>query len=103
MENEINNEINSEEARMRYLAEIIKAVSHPARLCIVKKLYLNGSCNVSYFTSCMSTSQSGVSQHLSKLRNMGLVTVERKGTEVYYSLVDEDLIKIVKALFEEDK
>lgn len=94
---------NEEEKKMIDLASLLKAVSHPARLCIVKKLYFEGKSNVSYFTSCMNISQSGVSQHLAKLRDLGIVEADRHGTEIYYSLVDEDVIKLVKNFFVEDE
>lgn len=92
-ENQINN------SRIIYLAERLKAISHPVRLCIVKRLWMEGPCNVGYFTDCMEISQSGISQHLSKLRIMGIVETEKRGAEVYYSLVDKDIIKIIQSIF----
>ena len=103
MENIKMNNLNDDELYVVNLAERLKAVSHPARLCIVKKLYLNGECNVSYFTGWMDVSQSGISQHLSKLQDLGIVTVRKQGTESYYSLVDENIIKLVKTFFTEGK
>lgn len=91
--------LNEEEKKIVDLAGLLKVVSHPARLCIVKKLYVEGESNVSYFTECMSISQSGVSQHLAKLRDLGIVEARRQGTEIYYELVDEDVKKLVKYFF----
>ncbi len=85
--------------RVMHLANLLKAVSHPVRLCIVKRLLKYGSCNVGYFTDCMEISQSGVSQHLSKLRDLGIVEANKQGAEVYYSLIDEDIKKMIEALF----
>lgn len=85
------------------LAGLLKVISHPARLCIVKKLYFEGSCNVSYFTGCMDVSQSGVSQHLGKLKDLGIVEVRRQGTESYYSLVNRDVKKIIETFFVEEE
>lgn len=88
-----------ENERIIHLAGLLKAIAHPARLCIVRKLYRNGRCNVGYFTSCMSISQSNVSQHLAKMRDLGIVHVERQGTEAYYTLVDENVKQIIQVLF----
>ncbi len=96
-------EYSRDELRLISLSSLLKAVSHPARLCIVKKLYMEGSCNVGYFSNCMGISQSGVSQHLGKLRDLGIVEVKKQGAEAYYSLVDEDMIRIVKVLFPKDE
>ncbi len=94
-------EYSKEDMRVIALSNLLKAVAHPARLCIVKKLYNEGSCNVGYFSNCMGISQSGVSQHLGKLRDLGIVEVKKQGVESYYSLVNEDMIKIIKVLFAE--
>ena len=51
-------------------ADLIKSISNPVRLCIVKKLTENETCNVRYLTNCMDISQSGISQHLGKLRDL---------------------------------
>lgn len=92
-----------EDERVIYLAGLLKAIAHPARLCIVRKLYRNGRCNVGYFTSCMSISQSNVSQHLAKMRDLGIVQVERQGTEAYYTLIDGDVKQIIRVLFGEEE
>lgn len=92
---------NEEEKKVLALSNLLKAVSHPARLCIVKKLYQNGGCNVGYFINCMDISQSGISQHLAKLRDLGIVEASRQGTESYYSLVNEDIKALIKTYFGE--
>ena len=80
-------------------AEILKAIAHPVRLCIVKGL-LNKQCNVSHMQECLELPQSTVSQHLSILRAKGIIKGERNGLEITYSVVNEDVKKIINALFE---
>ncbi len=80
-------------------AEILKAIAHPLRLCIVKGLIEKGENNVSYMQNCLETPQSTISQHLAKLKAAGIIDGERKGTEVYYKVVNEDVKKIVRDLF----
>lgn len=79
-------------------AEKLKAIAHPDRLCIVKGLY-ESSCNVSTIQKCMKLPQSTVSQHLAKLKAAGIISGKRKGLEICYSVVDEDIISIIKLLF----
>jgi len=50
-------------------AEILKALSHPIRLCIAKGLIEEGNVNVTHMENCLGVSQSSVSQHLSKLKS----------------------------------
>ncbi len=92
-------ELSPENVRVMELANVLKAISHPARLCIVKNLYLQGICNVGYFTNCMGISQPNVSQHLSKLKDLGIVEVKKQGLESYYSLVNEDVKNLVALYF----
>ena len=79
------------------LAEKLKALAHPQRLCIVKGL-LDSSCNVSKIQECLSLPQSTVSQHLAKLKSAGIIEGSRNGLEICYSVVDEETIKIIRAL-----
>jgi len=41
-----------------------------------------------------------VSQQLARLRLEGLVTFRREGKQVYYSIADDDVRKIIKVLFD---
>nr|WP_314277531.1 metalloregulator ArsR/SmtB family transcription factor [uncultured Peptostreptococcus sp.] len=83
----------SSESLVTY-AEVLKAIAHPARLCIVKTLVNKGPSNVSNMYVCLELAQSTVSQHLSKLRSAGIIRGERNGTEIVYS-VDNDFAEII--------
>ena len=83
--------------RLEGLAELLKAISHPVRLCIVRGL-LENSCNVSRMQECMSLPQSTVSKHVGILRDKGIIKGYRNGPEMIYKLVNEDVKRIVEAL-----
>jgi len=78
-------------------ADKIRAIAHPQRLCIVKGL-IEGGCNVTKIQECLGLPQSTVSQHLSKLKAAGIIAGERRGLEICYRVVDEDIISIVRIL-----
>ncbi|NTW72686.1 MAG: winged helix-turn-helix transcriptional regulator [Eubacteriaceae bacterium] len=80
-------------------AEILKAIGHPVRLCIVKNLLNSGDHNVSEMQECLCIPQSTVSQHVSKLKAAGIIEGKRKKNEILYAVVDEDVRKILKSLF----
>ncbi|NMA18933.1 MAG: helix-turn-helix transcriptional regulator [Clostridiaceae bacterium] len=82
-------------------AGLLKALAHPVRLCLVHKLSQKDHLTVSYFVSCMGASQSNISQHLGKLKDLGIVTFEKEGNFVKYILSNEKVRKIVKTIFEE--
>ncbi len=92
----INMDMNS--TRYNEDAEMLKALAHPVRLCIVNGLLGKGNCNVSFMQNCLGMPQSTVSQHLQKLRVAGIVKGERTGTEITYSVCNPKVEKILEIL-----
>lgn len=80
-------------------AELLKAMAHPVRLCILRGLLEQGECNVTKIQNCLDMPQSTVSQHLGKLRDLGIIKGTRRGVEIYYQVVHKDVQKILRALF----
>lgn len=95
----MDNDLN----KYQVIAERLKIMAHPIRLCILKNLLANGGCNVSNMQNCLMAPQSTVSQHLQKLRSAGLVKAQRKGLLVEYAIADPSLQQIIEVLFDEDK
>jgi DNA-binding transcriptional ArsR family regulator len=79
-------------------SELLKALAHPTRLCIVKGLMEKAS-NVSNIQECLDLPQSTVSQHLFKLKAAGIIKGKRKGLEISYQVINDDIRKIIKVLF----
>lgn len=86
--------------RLTEMSELLKSIAHPVRLCIVRGLIKQGECNVNKMHECLKLPQSTVSQHLSKLRNLGIIKGHRHGVEIFYQVVNEDVKRIVQVLFE---
>ncbi|WKY43117.1 metalloregulator ArsR/SmtB family transcription factor [Eubacteriaceae bacterium ES2] len=82
-------------------AELLKALAHPVRLCIVKGLISKGYCNVSYMEDCLGVSQPTISQHLGKLKSAGIVKGVRNGNEINYEMVNEKVKDLIKILYSE--
>ncbi len=72
-------------SRYKAKAKIIKALSHPTRLFIVDELSRSQRC-VCELTEMVGDDMSTVSKHLSVLKNAGIVSDEKRGTQVFYSL-----------------
>jgi DNA-binding transcriptional ArsR family regulator len=69
---------------------ILKALNHPARLAIVRKLYNEGPLSVKEIRKDLMLSQPSVSQHLQILREMQILNCEQKFPTVTYWL-NQDL------------
>ncbi len=81
-------------------SEILKAIAHPVRLCIVRGL-INNQCNVTKMQECLNLPQSTVSQHLAKLKAAGIIEGERSGLEICYRVVNKQVQDIIELLFKE--
>jgi len=68
-------------------ARLLKVLSHPHRLCIVRGLKTH-RCNVSKIQENLGLSQSVISQHLAKLRDCGIIKGVRNGKEICYEVID---------------
>ena len=82
-------------------SEMLKAIAHPMRLCILNCLMGEEECNVTSLANKMHTPQSTISQHLSKLKSFGLIEGERNGVEIQYRVVSEEVKEIVNLLLKD--
>ena len=73
------------------LALTCKALSHPARLEILRTLALRGSCICGEIVDVMPLSQATVSQHLKILKNAGLISGEIDGQRSCYCINTETI------------
>lgn len=81
------------------VAGFFKALADPRRLQIVSELAGSGDCRtVGSVASCCPVDQSVVSRHLAILRDAGIVTAERNGKQVLYTLDAQTLATRLRAL-----
>lgn len=83
-------------------AALLKALANPTRLRIVHFLLQEGCRNVGCMERQTGMSQSCISQHLQKLRAVGIVTAARSGNEVYYKAASPAVARLVATLFGEE-
>ena len=72
------------------IAERFKALGEPMRIRILDHLR-DGSSAVGAIAHAVGTSQQNVSKHLALLHSMGLVSRERQGNAVNYSIADQSV------------
>lgn len=76
-----------------WLADIAKALSHPARIKILKILTELNSCMVGSIVNQLPLAQATVSQHLKELKRVGLISGEIDGPKVCYCVNQKVLQK----------
>ena len=77
------------------LAKYAKALSHPARIAILRILIKKQACICGDIVDELPLSQSTVSQHLKELKEAGLIKGEIEGAKVCYC-IDEKVWQQVK-------
>lgn len=77
------------------LAAVLKAFAHPTRLRILETV-IDGEFCVSEIEEQLDRSQANISQHLTVLRDRGLVTPVRKGKTVCYRLTDSRVAELLE-------
>ena len=75
-------------------AKLFRGFADPSRLAILEALRA-GECTVSDLVETTGLTQPNVSNHLSCLRDCGLVTVRQQGRFAYYSLSDDRVAKLL--------
>ena len=81
-----------------WLADVAKALSHPARIRILKLLTQMDSCVVGNIVDQLPLAQATVSQHLKELKRVGLIQGEIDGPKICYCVNNKNLTKAKTAL-----
>jgi DNA-binding transcriptional ArsR family regulator len=89
--NEMRNNVESS-------AAFLKLLSNPTRLLVLCNLIESERC-VGDLERDLDISQSALSQHLSKLRDEGIVKSEKQGQHVFYSISDSNVVDIINVLY----
>ena len=81
------------------VAALLKQLSHPQRLLIMCSL-VEGEKSVAEIEEACGASQSAVSQFLKHMRLHGLIESRRQGKQVYYKILDDRILKLMKSLYD---
>lgn len=88
MKHVLRKDASSIEHRLDVLhAELCKTFTHPTRIRILN-LLRHGEQSVGELTEALGVPQPSVSQHLTVMRNAGVLTSRRQGTNVFYRLTN---------------
>lgn len=78
----------SEVVELQKASQLLKLLGDKTRLTMMKLLQTHDCC-VCEFVEIFKMSQPAISQHLRKLRDVGLVKEERRGQWIFYSINNE--------------
>ncbi len=81
------------------IANIAKALGHPARVAIIDYLTSVDSCICGDIVNELPLAQATVSQHLKELKNAGIIKGSIEGNSICYC-VDESTIEVLQKYIE---
>ena len=87
------------EENVEGVSALLKSISHPLRLKILCLLQ-DGEKTVGDIQAEVLTSNANISQHLTKLRNQGIVTSRKESNFIYNRISDERVVDLVNTLQE---
>jgi DNA-binding transcriptional ArsR family regulator len=84
-----------------FKTQFFRALAHPTRIRILETL-VRGGRTVQELQEALALEQPAVSQQLAVLRNQGIVTTQKKGLSVRYTLRDPlvgELLDVARRIF----
>ncbi|MCK4629332.1 MAG: helix-turn-helix transcriptional regulator [Sedimentisphaerales bacterium] len=87
--------IRSETAE--HVAEVLKAIAHPARLQIVALLENREMC-VNDIVAALGAKHAITSQQLNMMKDRGILACRREGTKSYYRIQNLNVIKLLHCI-----
>ncbi|SDF13347.1 ArsR/SmtB family transcription factor [Epilithonimonas hungarica] len=80
------------------IANIAKALGHPARIAIIEYLMKVNECICGEIVNELPLAQPTVSQHLKELKNAGIIKGNIEGNSICYC-IDEKAIEVLNGYF----
>jgi DNA-binding transcriptional ArsR family regulator len=87
-----------DDAALLTSAAAMRALGHPIRLGIMRRLAAEPETCACDFTEVFGVAQPTISQHLKVLREAGLVRTRRRGTQICYSVDPLGLAVVTQAV-----
>ena len=80
------------------IAQVLKTVGHPLRLKIVESLE-TGELRVNDIVARVGSGQAVVSRHLALMKDKGILSARRDGTNVYYTIQNRNVISLLHCVY----
>jgi len=86
------------EASAEQASSLLTAMANAKRLVVLCNL-LEGEKSVGHLADIVGLTVAAASQHLAKMRALGLVKTRRDGQTIYYRLASEEVEEVLKTLY----
>lgn len=76
-------------AEQNQLAQLLKAMAHPARIAILQRILISNTCICGDLVDELGLAQATISQHLRELKSVGIIQGTIEGVSVCYCINPE--------------
>jgi DNA-binding transcriptional ArsR family regulator len=87
-----------EELSKNFDSKFFKSLSEPARQQLLKYLMLNGRSDIGTIAQHLPQDRSVISRHLQLMQEAGILTCEKEGRFVYYSINGQEFLSKLESL-----
>jgi ArsR family transcriptional regulator len=85
------------EEKVEEVSALLKSIGHPLRLAVLCQLQ-DGAKTVGELQNEVKTTHANVSQHLTILRNQGIVTTQKDANFIYNRIADKRVLVLMNTL-----
>jgi DNA-binding transcriptional ArsR family regulator len=86
------------EAAIENTARMLKCLGHPIRLQVLELLQRKNELTVTEIYEALEIEQAVASQHLTTMRDKGILGRRRDGVHVFYSIGDQRATKVLECI-----
>ncbi len=87
-----------DDEKFEKVAFILKTIGHPVRLKIISYLSKFGSMSVNDICEKCEVEQSLISHHLNNMKLKGIVSSQREGKSIYYSIKLDEVLTVINCM-----
>ena len=84
--------------KLENVAFVLKTIAHPMRIGIIELLTKNDKLSVNKICEMLGSEQSLTSHHLSNMKFKGILSSEREGKNIFYSLKLTEVTKVISCM-----
>lgn len=93
------NPVDAMETRAEEAARLLSALGQTKRLMVLCRL-VDREMSVGALAEAVGLGQSALSQHLARLRDLGIVATRREAQTIYYRLASENARQLIGLLYD---
>ena len=86
-------------SKSQYTANVLKAIGHPIRVDIIRKIYEHQILSVGAIQDLLNIPQPVISLHLAILKKIGIIKSNKEGKKSFYFIKNNSVTQVIEILY----